>query len=137
MHDENNFPSPNTFEPSRFLAGHPFNTGHPRLQLETFDLPFGFGRRICPGQHLASNSLFINIARILWSFDISPVKRKVVDAATGEETREEVLPDVWDYTNGFNSWPVSFECQIKVRGGREGVIEREWEAAKEALGKWT
>lgn len=134
MHDPNNFPSPNTFEPSRFLPDHPFNTGHPRLQNDTFDLPFGFGRRACPGMHLASNSLFMNVARILWGFDIGPVKRKVLDE--GQEKWEDVLPDEWAYTNGFNSWPESFECEITVRGGRETVVEREWDAAREALGKW-
>lgn len=56
--------------------------------------------------------------------------------ANGEEKWEDVLPDQWAYTNGFNSWPVSFECEIKVRGGRGTVVEREWEAAKEALGRW-
>ncbi|KAG6907496.1 hypothetical protein DXG01_008691 [Tephrocybe rancida] len=59
------FPSPEDFRPERFLG-----TQDPRLQ--TFDIPFGFGRRICPGMHLARNSLFINISRILWAFDILP-----------------------------------------------------------------
>lgn len=61
------FPSPDTFRPERFLE-----TDDPRLK--SFDLCFGFGRRICPGMHLALNSLFINISRILWAFDITPVK---------------------------------------------------------------
>ena len=32
--------------------------------------------RICPGQHLANNALFINIATILWGANISAVKDK-------------------------------------------------------------
>lgn len=84
--------------------------------------------------HLASNSLFINVARMLWGFDISPVKRKVLDGE--QEKWEDVLSDEWAYTNGFNSWPESFECEITVRGGREIIVEREWDAAREALGKW-
>lgn len=60
------FPSPDRFKPERFLAA-----TDPRMK--AFELPFGFGRRICPGMHLASNSLFINIARLLWAFDILPV----------------------------------------------------------------
>ncbi|KAG6819022.1 hypothetical protein H0H93_016256 [Arthromyces matolae] len=59
------FPSPDDFRPERFLE-----TSNPRLQ--AFELPFGFGRRICPGMHLALNSLFINVSRILWAFDILP-----------------------------------------------------------------
>lgn len=68
------FPSPEIFRPERFLE-----TSDPRLQ--TFELPFGFGRRICPGMHLALNSLFINVARLLWGFDILPALDK-----NGKET---------------------------------------------------
>ena len=31
---------------------------------------YGGGRRICPGMHVAERSLFINIARLVWGFDI-------------------------------------------------------------------
>jgi len=31
---------------------------------------YGGGRRICPGIHVAEKSLFINIARLVWGFDI-------------------------------------------------------------------
>jgi len=34
-------------------------------------IAFGFGRRICPGQHLAQRSLLINAIVILWAFRIS------------------------------------------------------------------
>ncbi|EIW77879.1 cytochrome P450 [Coniophora puteana RWD-64-598 SS2] len=34
-------------------------------------IAFGFGRRICPGQHLAQRSLIINAIVILWAFRIS------------------------------------------------------------------
>jgi hypothetical protein len=40
MHDPNIFPDPDNFMPERFLE-----TTDPCLQ--TFDLPFGWGRRIC------------------------------------------------------------------------------------------
>ncbi|KAF5384030.1 hypothetical protein D9757_006947 [Collybiopsis confluens] len=33
---------------------------------------FGFGRRICVGRYLANNSLYIDIASILWFFTIHP-----------------------------------------------------------------
>lgn len=33
---------------------------------------FGFGRRICPGIHVAEASLFIAISRLLWAYDIKP-----------------------------------------------------------------
>ena len=53
------------FRPERFL-------GAQEAWMRDFSLPFGFGRRICPGMHLARNSLFIVVARLLWAFDIRP-----------------------------------------------------------------
>jgi cytochrome P450 len=60
------------FDPARHLDANgdikpvPFDTkdGH---------VSYGFGRRECPGRHLANNSLFINIATILWT---SKIERK-------------------------------------------------------------
>ena len=31
---------------------------------------FGWGRRICPGMHLGYGSVQLNIARILWAFNV-------------------------------------------------------------------
>src|ERR1700722_6059221 len=50
------FPSPETFNPDRFL-----NSDDPRLV--DFTLPFGFGRRICPGMYVANQTIFIIVAR--------------------------------------------------------------------------
>lgn len=33
---------------------------------------FGWGRRICPGMHLGAASVTLNIARILWGFEVNP-----------------------------------------------------------------
>ncbi|KZT55003.1 cytochrome P450 [Calocera cornea HHB12733] len=118
MRDPVMFPDPDNFLPERFLT-----TTDPRLK--DFDLPFGFGRRICPGRHLASNSIFLLAARIMWGFDIAPVKG-------------EPLPDTWDYTDGFNSKPKPFRCSITPRSEKvKTVIESEWEGAKEALEAWS
>ena len=117
MRDPGMFESPEEFIPERFI--------NPKdSRLGQFDLPFGFGRRVCPGMHLALNSLFINISRILWAFQILPIEDKA-------------LPDVWAYTNGFNTWPEKFEARFVPReGGVVDCIEREMDVAKEELGKW-
>jgi hypothetical protein len=63
--NEANFPEPHEFRPQRFLEPreYPGNFGHSA---------FGWGRRICPGMHLGGASVAINVARILWAFDVKP-----------------------------------------------------------------
>ena len=68
--NEADFPEPHDFRPERFMEarGYPGTFGHSA---------FGWGRRICPGMHLGSSSVSINIARILWAFDVKPAKDRV------------------------------------------------------------
>ena len=103
--DENIYSDPYIFKPERWI--------------ETPDLPlaaFGFGRRVCTGQHVAKNSLFINIARMLWAFDIS-------HAVDKNEMKVEV--DDMDMTQGFNSRPAPFKARFTVRDERrKAVVER-------------
>ncbi|PPR02813.1 hypothetical protein CVT26_009599 [Gymnopilus dilepis] len=61
--DEDIYQEPRRFDPSRYLRGEPHPVGQ-----------FGFGRRICPGRHLADANVWIAIASILAAFTISPVK---------------------------------------------------------------
>ncbi|EIW84453.1 cytochrome P450 [Coniophora puteana RWD-64-598 SS2] len=56
------YPSPSSFKPERFLDG----TGGLTNDVPTY--AFGFGRRICPGRHFATNSLWIAVARLLAGF---------------------------------------------------------------------
>ncbi|CAI6341047.1 unnamed protein product [Periconia digitata] len=122
--NEKYYANPHDFNPSRFLGSsaeleksrrggekgeepelmqHPSKAGHSS---------FGWGRRICPGADLASNSLFIALAKMLWAFDI--------EALEGEEY------DIFRYTDGFNIRPQSFRCKISVRSeAHREVLERE------------
>ncbi|EJD01999.1 cytochrome P450 [Fomitiporia mediterranea MF3/22] len=122
MNDPVMFPDPGEFRPERFI-----NAKDPRMAI--FDLPFGFGRRICPGLHLARNSLFINIARLLWAFDILPAL---------DENGKEIIPDSWNYTDGFNSKPVTFDCRFIPRSERVvETIKSEYDAAQGKLASWS
>ena len=65
--NEADFPQPHEFRPERFMEerNYPGTLGHSA---------FGWGRRICPGMHLGGASVTLNIARILWGFDVKPEK---------------------------------------------------------------
>ncbi|KAK7060191.1 hypothetical protein VNI00_000956 [Paramarasmius palmivorus] len=65
-HDSRTYSNPMEFNPDRFIA----HDGH-EPELDPRALCFGFGRRICPGMHLADSSLFISCVMALAVFDIS------------------------------------------------------------------
>lgn len=84
---------------------------------------YGAGRRVCPGVHLAEKSLFLNISRVLWAFNIS---KKVVD---GKEIEPEkgMVP-------GWMTIPLPFECNITVRSKEKAkIIDSVWNEAKKNL----
>ncbi|KAI9695551.1 MAG: hypothetical protein M1820_008564 [Bogoriella megaspora] len=63
------FQKPGEFMPERYLA-----QTDPRAVPDASRIDghyaFGFGRRECPGKHVADASLYIVISRTLWAFDI-------------------------------------------------------------------
>ncbi|KAI1338418.1 putative cytochrome P450 [Xylariaceae sp. FL0016] len=68
---------------------------------------FGFARRICTGRHIARNGLFIEIARVLWAFDIEEVVT---------ETGEPHIVDDMACTEGFVTCPKPFRVKFRQRG---------------------
>ncbi len=61
--DPNLFDDPETFNPSRFLTPQePAGNWNGKVESD-FTIPFGFGRRVCPGMHVALQSIFISLAR--------------------------------------------------------------------------
>ncbi|KAG9088142.1 hypothetical protein FRC06_002218, partial [Ceratobasidium sp. 370] len=61
--NETVYKDPETFDPDRYLD--------PEVP---FPPTFGFGRRLCPGMHYAEASLFILVASVLATFDITLAK---------------------------------------------------------------
>ncbi|KAK6139001.1 hypothetical protein DH2020_027260 [Rehmannia glutinosa] len=62
--DSRTWPNPNSFEPERFLNGEIDVKGH------NFELiPFGAGKRICPGLPLAHRMVHLMVASLIQEFD--------------------------------------------------------------------
>ncbi|KAG2141325.1 cytochrome P450 [Suillus clintonianus] len=106
LNDPQTFADPSQFNPERFLD----NDGKdPEPEPRT--ICFGFGRRICPGLHLADASVWISTVMSLAVFDIS----KVV------ENGVEITPEV-DPTSGTVSHPKPFKCSIKPRSAKAAAL---------------
>ncbi|KAM0790540.1 hypothetical protein ACM66B_003409 [Microbotryomycetes sp. NB124-2] len=93
------YPDPETFNPERFITDGKLN------DLRHF--AFGFGRRICPGMHIAERSLYIVFSRLMWACNILHAK---------DEHGNEVPIDINNFSEGFSSHPVGFKCDIQARG---------------------
>jgi len=89
------FPNPEKFDPQRWLTG----DGKIRQDLKVFS--FGFGRRICPGQHVADRSVFINTALHLWAFRLSELPSAPID--------------ILAFTDTMNAHPLPFEVKFEPR----------------------
>jgi len=108
MHDENMYPDPFTFDPDRFSGAN----GR-AVQEDPTKWVWGFGRRVCPGQHLADAMLFISIASTLSMFNIS----MVVD-----EKGCTVEPVLDFTTTGVTSKVKPFKCQVVPRPECDGLL---------------
>ncbi|KDQ22430.1 hypothetical protein PLEOSDRAFT_1019918, partial [Pleurotus ostreatus PC15] len=100
MHDETLFPEPSVFLPERYLPSNEVS----QQASEAVRSAFGFGRRICPGLHLAESSLCITVATILFFVRISKAR---------DESGSNIEPEV-EY-DGFISHPRPFKCRIEPR----------------------
>ncbi|GJE86537.1 cytochrome P450 [Phanerochaete sordida] len=106
LHDPSLYANPFVFDPTRFL---PEDGRAP--ETDPREYCFGFGRRICPGLHLADSSVYISCAMVLATFDIS----KSVENG-------EVVEPVVEYTSGTISHPKPFKCTIKPRSAKAEAL---------------
>ncbi|KAF7349920.1 Cytochrome p450 [Mycena venus] len=100
--DESIYSSPKCFFPERFLPK-PIGKGEPH-----FVSVYGFGRRVCCGQHLADQSLWIAIVSILATCTIS---------SAHDENGTVIVPDDL-MSDGVSSHPNDFPCIISCRDSR-------------------
>ncbi|KAG0695265.1 cytochrome P450 [Suillus ampliporus] len=71
--DPEAYPEPHMFKPQRWIDGQ----GCLRDDIKLFI--YGYGRRICPGQHVADRSIFITSLLILWAFRLTLDPTKPLD----------------------------------------------------------
>ncbi|OAX31420.1 cytochrome P450 [Rhizopogon vinicolor AM-OR11-026] len=102
LNDPRTYPNPSEFNPERFLA----NDGK-EPERDPHTISFGFGRRICPGLHLADASVWISIAMSLAVFDISKIAENGI----------EITPK-FDPISGTISHPRPFKSSIKPRSAK-------------------
>jgi len=100
------FPDPENFNPQRWLD----QNGQLRSDVECYT--FGFGRRVCPGMHLANRSLFIALALLLWSFRI--VERP--------EAPIDTTPDTDNVVAHLAHFEVDFAPRIEEARLREVMV---------------
>ncbi|KAM0270897.1 hypothetical protein ACHAQH_009259 [Verticillium albo-atrum] len=88
------------------------------------DLPlpvFGQGRRSCMGKRVAVDGTFMQVANLLWAFDV--------------EASEEVDPWAMSVV-GFMTVPTEFRFRLRPRGPWVlDVVARSWESASKDLGE--
>ncbi|KAG9080312.1 hypothetical protein FRC06_006798, partial [Ceratobasidium sp. 370] len=74
-HDPDVYPEPDKFKPERYLVENP--------PPDPEEYAFGFGRRACPGIHIAQQSMWISISNTLANFRIDKAK---------DENGKDIIP---------------------------------------------
>jgi cytochrome P450 len=67
-------PDAASFNPERFLDEHGRLIPGPVETRDDGHSAYGFGRRACVGKHAANDSLFIDIATVLWAARLEPAR---------------------------------------------------------------
>ncbi|KAJ3870814.1 cytochrome P450 [Lentinula edodes] len=112
-------PTASTFDPKRWLLQTFDDKGKVQRELDSdmmehdpIPISFGFGRRVCPGQHMALSTFQINVASLLHCFNINPPV---------DENGNHVIPEI-KYVSGITNGPTPFDCCIKPRSNEHAAL---------------
>jgi len=113
------FPDPERFDPLRWIEVD--EEGRVKLRDDLKSYPFGYGRRVCPGQHMATGSIFLNLALILWAFNLTPDVKNPIDT--------------YAFTESANTHPLPFNIVFtpRVSVKPEDGEPKGWEVLKEVF----
>ncbi|KAI9441888.1 cytochrome P450 [Lactarius indigo] len=91
------------FDPSRYLD----EKGQVKTQMggrEEGHVTFGFGRRVCPGRHVAEGTLTIDLATLLWA-----MRFERPEGSKGDLDVHTIVQ------SGLTAHPFPFECKVVPR----------------------
>jgi cytochrome P450 len=116
---------PNEFLPERYLS-HPLGlkTGAQETAAKRATYTFGAGRRICPGDQFAQNSVLVAMSKLLWAYSIVPTEKAPLDLDV--ETA---------FHPGLILGPEPFKVDFVLRdAAREEAVLRDYDEAQAVLG---
>ena len=95
LYDPVEFPEPKSFKPERFLDQDGI------IKKNEYFVPFGIGKRICMGESLAKNELFIFFVRFFQRLNVSSITNQ--------------KPDPNQYVSGVTRIPKPFTVSVELR----------------------
>ncbi|TFK33963.1 cytochrome P450 [Crucibulum laeve] len=101
LQDDSTYSDPTSFNPDRFMKDGKLN----RAVKDPGHATWGFGRRICPGRYLALETLWIGVASLVATFNLT----KAVDKDGN------IIEPSHEYESGLVAAPLPFKCSFIPR----------------------
>ncbi|KAI6714639.1 hypothetical protein JHW43_002812 [Diplocarpon mali] len=108
-------PDAKEFDPYRWIEAksmHREDREKRKVQSQAF-VPFGGGKNLCPGRHLAFNEITAFVAMVVWGFEIRGGDGRTLEAQRG---------GVCNLGDGSTSPKGDLDVSIRRREGFEGVV---------------
>ncbi len=132
QHDSAHYTNPSEFSPERFEESKGKSAFESSIEADAMGRDhyvFGWGRRICPGMHLAEASMLLLVSRILWGFHLSTAKDK-----DGRDIKVTADPEK-AYTHSAFANPKAFPMSLSLRCKERGEVIRK--SYQDALKTWS
>jgi cytochrome P450 len=114
LQNPDTYPEPSLFSPERHLTQ--LDDGSWKIREDVTDprkFAFGFGRRICPGMHIAEQAMFAILTTVLQTLDIMRVK---------DCNGENVIPEA-RMSSGLLCHPLPFAYALRARPDARHLVD--------------